>query len=204
MFGALEGWIIRYLLHWYTQRDFKATVTLHHAYIAFISCCRTFAGCMKNLQWGVGILAGIWALASSSARTQLSWGSESYQASACYVFAMCSGLHRSLDLWWEKLSPPLRLQSTLVMCFLIFLGTCHLRWWASPLVTLCWAPFLHQEQDIGNASALSCSLHLPCECYCFWSFLLGVKFRRGFWEVLCCLWWTGACRKNVWEPGKYI
>ena len=104
----------------------------------------------------------------------------------------------------KKLSPPLRLQSTLVMCFWIVLGTYHLMWWASPLMKLCWAPFLHQERDIGNASALSCCLHLPCESYGFWSFLLGVKFMRGFWEVLCFLWWTGACRKNVWEPEKYI
>lgn len=91
-----------------------------------------------------------------------------------------------------------------MMCFPVFLSTYHLMWWASPLMKLCWVFFLHQEQGNGNTSALSCCLHLPCESYGFWWFLLGVKFMKGLGKVFYCLWWTGACRKNVWEPEKSI
>lgn len=119
----------------------------------------------------------------------------------CHVLCLASVFRSVVRM---KFFPLLRLQSTLVMCFLTFLGIYHLMWWASPLTKLYWAPFLHQEQDIGNASAPPCCLHLPCENYHFWSFLLGIKFLGGFWEVLFCLGWTAAWRKNVWEPEKYI
>lgn len=63
---------------------------------------------------------------------------------------------------------------------------------------------LHQEQDIGIASALSCRLHLPCESCSFWSFLLGVKFMRGIWRCFGARGEVEHVEKNGWEPEKLI
>lgn len=90
MFSALEVWITRYLLHWYAWRACKATVTLltlpssHAAELLQVA--------RKSLI-GAGILARIWVLAISRARTQVRvhWGTESYQVSAqaCIILYIC-------------------------------------------------------------------------------------------------------------------
>lgn len=61
--------------------------------------------------------------------------------------------------------------------------------------------------DIFNTEQLYSrfqSTGLLHDSYSFWSFLRGFKLLRGFWEVLCCLWWIRACGKNVWEPEDYV
>lgn len=149
-----------------------------------------------------GILAKIWALVISRARTQVRvrWGS--VVPSVCLV-CLChvlwfASVFRSVVR--KKLSPPLRLQS-IWWCVFEFLLVPVISWGKQVLLPS-FAELPSSGADIGRASALSCGLGLPCGSYNFWSFLLGVKFMRGFGDVLCCLLWTGACRKRClrsWE-----
>lgn len=94
IFSALEVWIIRYLLHWGAQRDFKATVTLHRAYIASSHAAGFLQVAWKSFKGQLALDLGI----GPRAQVGMCWDSESCQVSVWYLFAMCSGLHQSLDL----------------------------------------------------------------------------------------------------------
>lgn len=189
MFSALEVWITRYLLHWYAWRACKTTVTLltlpssHAAELLQVA--------RKSLI-GDGILARIWVLAISRARTQVRvhWGTESYQVSA--------GLHHSLYLWSERsflFHSAYKVHWWYVFQFFLVLT---ISWWISPLSKICWVSFF-----IGSRTS---TLFLLSPAV----FIYHVKVAGSghsclvlsSWEVLWYRCWSAACRKTLlrtWE-----
>lgn len=95
-----------------------------------------------------------------------------------------SGLHQSLNLWSERSFLVHSGCKLLWQCVFEFFLVC-ITWCGEQALLLSFAVplFHHQELDIDRASAVSCC-HLQDESYSFWSLLVGVKFMRGFWEVI--------------------
>lgn len=141
---------------------------------------------------GVGILARIWVLAISVAKTQVRvhCGTESYQVSAqaCII----------LYIWGQKEAfSSTQLEKYIGDMFFNF------SWYLShvasqPSYQTLLSSLLCQEQDNGIASAISCCLHLPCESCSLWSFQLGVKFMRGIWRCF------GACGEVQHVDKKWL
>lgn len=81
---------------------------------------------------GVGIVAGIWVLAISGARTQVRHTA---------IPSVCSGLHHSLPLCSERsllFHSAYKVHWWYVFQFFLVL---IISWWASPLTKIHWAPF---------------------------------------------------------------